>query len=61
MTQSDVARRVAQIVDDSTTDNELYYEMCEIERQELIEVKKAELEEEAYYKKNYVDNLFQDE
>lgn len=61
MTQSDVAHRVAQIVDDSTTDNELYYEMCEIERQELIEVKKAELEEEAYYKKNYVDNLFQDE
>lgn len=59
--QSEVAIKVAQIVDDATNDNELYYEMCQLEIQELIDVKKEELAEEADYKRNYIDSLFQDE
>lgn len=61
-TQSDVAINIARlnikVVDDSTIDNELYYEMCLDEINEIRDTENREKSEELSYKKDYL-NLFE--
>ena len=61
-TQSDVAINIARlnikVVDDSTIDNELYYEMCLDEINEIRDTEDREKLEELSYKKDYL-NLFE--